>query len=1137
MHCSRDAEEALLPTIAALPGAELRVPPAAAEADSDMLEAFKLRAFVDASRGLRAVAVPLPAGKGAMEVEKWPLVQAYGVEGVGRAGFFSMSVKVVDAQPALRRLYTEIDAHAAEEWALRSAAPAMVQQWEAVCEVGDAAARGGAADVSALTADALFESLDFYFDAGTIREPADCVPRSARRDLTAPRAALGAATRALGALVAPDFDQAAQTQTVGECGALHAVLEALAPDSGLRVSRSYFFASGHAAASLAALEDEEDGAAVERATYNASDALYSGADARRLLTLYSALSAAVAEAVRRGEGAAAAEQRLRSALSAAAEALGAPELAAADNIELTTGAVDHLNNCLAIDAASAATHVRFVRGAVLDVTSAERPGESLGALVYCDSGLALGGSDNAAALAFSLTDAVPALRVWRAEGAESRAATRAARAAAALAAGTVPGAPLGAPLGADEGGAAEGVALLGCGAVASVSGSWALYEKGFVWRADVNDVPPLCVRFDADVFVVEVDIAGGVEVVAHLKAAAKALSDAVPVEAAGGGALRFSLARCDTPARRAFVRAALQCWERGFAGGSKAMGGARLVVRSSESASGEAELNPKDAGAEDTEGLGKEDGEDDATPLGGNVPLLSPPPHGAALAQAFAAGGGAVGKAYPVLASDAHIRAALKRAATAELMGDAAAAAAAAADGSSADEAPPPPGVELVAIVGAPGSAKWGTARALCAGAHHALVRAEGLSTDELDSALASAAAAALVAAEGQRPACVLAVAPALASAARFVRALESAPAVSSGALYYGSALLVVDAAAVLAEESAALVGAQAVRGYVDTILVRCGGQDGASNTHAAVAAMRARCPEARVVAESLGRALSDMRLLERAPQLLDPHRRAFLRSFTGGPGDVHPLDDAAEPPAACARCVVRGALCMDAIFAADALTAWCEGLVAAHAAYCESESALADVPPDEQPLRLLHLVGHVGAPGRNKGDGMLDLVAARGRATAVECSLEKVSLERGAVFPPKPLPDVGEATTGGAELLLWHVGGGQEGAERALRALVEALRPPAPHRPPPVEGLGGEEMADVAAKVALLPLGTWHYDGRSYINGEDGTVAAHHPQFQAACAKALAAKRAAAVEAELEADAAEHARGTVRLAISRAFA
>ena len=42
----------------------------------------------------------------------------------------------------------------------------------------------------------------------------------------------------------------------------------------------------------------------------------------------------------------------------------------------------------------------------------------------------------------------------------------------------------------------------------------------------------------------------------------------------------------------------------------------------------------KDAGAEDTEGLGKEDGEDDATPLGGNVPLLSPPPHGAALAQA-----------------------------------------------------------------------------------------------------------------------------------------------------------------------------------------------------------------------------------------------------------------------------------------------------------------------------------------------------------------------------------------------------------------------------------------------------------------------------------------------------------------------
>lgn len=41
---------------------------------------------------------PKPDGSGGdpMEVERWPLVQAYGAEGVGRPGFFSLNFQVVD---------------------------------------------------------------------------------------------------------------------------------------------------------------------------------------------------------------------------------------------------------------------------------------------------------------------------------------------------------------------------------------------------------------------------------------------------------------------------------------------------------------------------------------------------------------------------------------------------------------------------------------------------------------------------------------------------------------------------------------------------------------------------------------------------------------------------------------------------------------------------------------------------------------------------------------------------------------------------------------------------------------------------------------------------------------------------------
>ena len=38
----------------------------------------------------------------AADIESWPLVQAYGIEGVGRPGFFTMAFEVVNIQEPLR---------------------------------------------------------------------------------------------------------------------------------------------------------------------------------------------------------------------------------------------------------------------------------------------------------------------------------------------------------------------------------------------------------------------------------------------------------------------------------------------------------------------------------------------------------------------------------------------------------------------------------------------------------------------------------------------------------------------------------------------------------------------------------------------------------------------------------------------------------------------------------------------------------------------------------------------------------------------------------------------------------------------------------------------------------------------------
>ena len=82
---------------------EIFAPTAEEAADPDMLEDHKIASLVQMLRGMSTLAIPYgsPAQDGRagrtadpMRLEAWPLLQAYGLEGVGRGGFFTQNFKV-----------------------------------------------------------------------------------------------------------------------------------------------------------------------------------------------------------------------------------------------------------------------------------------------------------------------------------------------------------------------------------------------------------------------------------------------------------------------------------------------------------------------------------------------------------------------------------------------------------------------------------------------------------------------------------------------------------------------------------------------------------------------------------------------------------------------------------------------------------------------------------------------------------------------------------------------------------------------------------------------------------------------------------------------------------------------------------
>ncbi len=443
------------------------------EEEEDVLQDFKLTALVSMLTGVTTVGVACtPNGPGEMETERWPLLQAYGIEGVGRSGFFTMSTTVVDTWDVIHRAcFTQLDGAQLRRELARSAPP-FRQHWEASLATMDARRAPGR---MTLTPALAFDPLTEFFAYGTLRRP---VGFGAFDEADAPRVGFGLGTDddLRGGDDARLENVRASAAGHARGPALHCTVEARHPKSpGLRCARTYVFGQGCVTATAIngftkRVDDDDHHAALDsenqsrlREPPRATDE----ADVAALVGLYAAAVAAGRDAASaacdawaagagpetwtRGDAVEiAVVAAARRAFAGAADAIGVPPRVGSDRasaLDVSVDATDPSNARPSPAAGDGAIGERrgdvgfglgdvgfghgvarcaaYVRVALRGIVGVES-GEPLGAIVYGDSfvpGGVLttgdGGEERSALAPLVLTSGVPLVRSWPAAGAET----------------------------------------------------------------------------------------------------------------------------------------------------------------------------------------------------------------------------------------------------------------------------------------------------------------------------------------------------------------------------------------------------------------------------------------------------------------------------------------------------------------------------------------------------------------------------------------------------------------------------------------------------------------------------------------------------------------------------------------------
>ena len=254
----------------------------------------KLAAFVQLVSDLKKLAIPFSdsSNGSAMQLEKWPLLQAYGIEGVGRPGFFTQNFEAINASPSLLQTLHSSDVDGRSLEVLLSVdSEQLSRHWDEMTSLLGKKNPRASAPSELQISEPLSSSGPGY-------------------------ACLGDRTQQLPLM----SDRSFNPSEAPSSDASHVVIEARNNEGSLFVSRTYFFLS----------QEEFNGKQGEDPFYGAYDEdpdpppapRAKDQDALRLMTVYEAAADAVKEALSSFSSSKSAQESRSAALKSLSSSLG-----------------------------------------------------------------------------------------------------------------------------------------------------------------------------------------------------------------------------------------------------------------------------------------------------------------------------------------------------------------------------------------------------------------------------------------------------------------------------------------------------------------------------------------------------------------------------------------------------------------------------------------------------------------------------------------------------------------------------------------------------------------------------------------------------------------------------------------------
>ncbi|CAL8283507.1 unnamed protein product [Lota lota] len=213
--------------------------------DEEVAEEFKISSFVSMMKDCSCVRVPF-SSQGHMQnfhmfmMEKWPIIQAFALEGIGGGSFFTMKYKLMDISERLGQVYSRLDPLSLENL-LAEDLVNFEKQWSNFYSSMDLESHLSIQEVSEAQAGEVFRS---YYSHGLISSN---IPENSKA--RQPFMLFGSHS-SKEELESYSFSFPSESHVVRSTGthgspATHMVLQCVAPKGPLACARTYFFGTTH----------------------------------------------------------------------------------------------------------------------------------------------------------------------------------------------------------------------------------------------------------------------------------------------------------------------------------------------------------------------------------------------------------------------------------------------------------------------------------------------------------------------------------------------------------------------------------------------------------------------------------------------------------------------------------------------------------------------------------------------------------------------------------------------------------------------------------------------------------------------------------------------------------------------------